>query len=630
MAKNQITKADLALEMCSDDYAVGTYLHYVGCQDKELYRIVEQKSDKQFMIAQIDLATMSEKSLHQTSLDSLKQYYRIVKVDINKLHSLALRLLDGDEIEDLGVSASDEDGTSLMHLGDKATLVALRGEIAKAQEVAEMIRRQSQCIVDEMHRKMMEKVNKLNGVISTMQNQMSRIDYVIQTIETYAGIKESVVTLQKGVPADGSFPVVIRQAVIYLDEEMALIDPEFDWQKMESFDNWLLTNDNYKTLLPDIKSIVAIKPRRKDKRYTDGSTFKDAYHNWTMNEPNHVTLFLIRNGENLYRLGSEHIALLDRMFPNPGEYAGIMDKEKNDRFVSSNDDLRESAQFRKLYTKVSFLLQGLFERSDVFSPHNFTGSLIKMEGLEGHVEMNFELDTERQLSDGHPDFKDWLAGLNAGLSEGKRVMVVKAGMNHSGYEFCKKDFVVYYSGEWNLPGYPMDGVYTLYKSNPKGYDKYYEERHPFIVKFMSTEPSYTWGDIKERKNRTSIHVNPEELGILNYDDLKMEDVDYYLNSRLHRSQYSTFVVMLQKVKKIMMDEQVKEQDFIGMLVGQVLSRGLSIKEGYTYEGVARKALETVKNRLKWKRPVSSKEKETYTLVERTLFSQAYINKYFNQ
>ena len=143
---------------------------------------------------------------------------------------------------------------------------------------------------------MLEKVNKLNGVISTMQNQMSRIDYVIQTIETYAGIKESVVTLQKGVPADGSFPVVIRQAVIYLDEEMALIDPEFDWQKMESFDSWLLTNDNYKTLLPDIKSIVAIKPRRKDKRYTDGNTFKDAYHNWTMNEPNHVTLFLIRNG----------------------------------------------------------------------------------------------------------------------------------------------------------------------------------------------------------------------------------------------------------------------------------------------------------------------------------------------
>ena len=60
MAKNQITKADLALEMCSDNYAVGTYLHYVGCQDKELYRIVEQKSDKQLMIAQIDLATMSE------------------------------------------------------------------------------------------------------------------------------------------------------------------------------------------------------------------------------------------------------------------------------------------------------------------------------------------------------------------------------------------------------------------------------------------------------------------------------------------------------------------------------------------------------------------------------------------
>ena len=65
-----------------------------------------------------------------------------------------------------------------------------------------------------------------------------------------------------------------------------------------------------------------------------------------------------------------------------------------------------------------------------------------------------------------------------------------------------------------------------------------------------------------------------------------------------------------------------------MLVGQVLSRGLSIKEGYTYEGVARKALETVKNRLKWKRPVSTKEKETYTMVERNLFSKQNLTKYF--
>lgn len=145
---------------------------------------------------------------------------------------------------------------------------------------------------------------------------------------------------------------------------------------------------------------------------------------------------------------------------------------------------------------------------------------------------------------------------------------------------------------------------------------------------MSTEPSYTWMEVRERKNRTSIHINPEEMGILNYDDLKMEDVDYYLNSRLHRSQYSQFVVMLSKVKGLMLQEQHTEQDFITMMVGQILSRGLSVKGGYTPQEVVKRAVDSVKSRLKWKRPVSSKEKETYTLVERTLFSQAYRKKYF--
>ena len=67
-----------------------------------------------------------------------------------------------------------------------------------------------------------------------------------------------------------------------------------------------------------------------------------------------------------------------------------------------------------------------------------------------------------------------------------------------------------------------------------------------------------------------------------------------------------------------------------MMKGQMLARGLKVKDGYTPEEIVRKTLTTVKNRLKWKRPVSTKEKETYTLVERNLFSKQNISKYFIQ
>ena len=136
-----------------------------------------------------------------------------------------------------------------------------------------------------------------------------------------------------------------------------------------------------------------------------------------------------------------------------------------------------------------------------------------------------------------------------------------------------------------------------------------------------------WEDTK-RKNRVSIRIALYKDGVLNYDDLKMEDVEYYLNSRLHRSQYYKFVRLLKEFKNIYLKELEAENEYIMMFVGQMMAKGLQPKDGITAESVVRKAIDTIKNRLKWKRPITAKEKETYTLVERTLFSQAFRTKYF--
>lgn len=628
MENKIIKRSEMAVEILEASFTVGTYLYYRGNSRRELHLITEQLEPGWFNIQQVDAVSLEiEVGPQKVSLNTLQAYYKPVCVEMKHTRDLALRLLDGEAFEDLG--EPNEDTTSLMHLGSKDTLMHLRRETDQARVVAETVRKHAEMIADQMRDKMMEKVNRMNGIIRTMEKQISRLDYVIQTIETYAGIKENIITLQRGIPADETCPVVIRQAVIYMDEEMALIDPDFDWQKIESFDRWLLENDRYKTLLPDIKSIVAIKPRRRDKVYSYGTSREDAFHNWVMNQNNHITLFLIRNGENLYRLDSEHISLEDRLFPNADEYVSILDKEQEwaEKYHRNDDDM--STAFRKRFTKVSFLLQGLLERSEVFSPHHFTGSLIKMEGLDGHIQMMYELDLSRQLTDGRPAFKEWVRGLNEKLGEGSRIMLVNKNYKNAGYDFSRKDYVTYYSNDWNTPGYPEDGVYTLHNSNPKGYDKYYEAHHPFIIKFFGTNDRWTWEHgSQQRKNRTSIHIDPSEAGIINYDELKIEDVDYYLHSRLHRSQYFEFVVMLQKVKALMLEEQAEEEHFIQMMQGQMMSRGLAVKDGYTPEKVIRKSLDTIKNRLKWKRPVSSKEKETYTLVERNLFSKKNRDKYF--
>jgi hypothetical protein len=86
--------------------------------------------------------------------------------------------------------------------------------------------------------------------------------------------------------------------------------------------------------------------------------------------------------------------------------------------------------------------------------------------------------------------------------------------------------------------------------------------------------------------------------------------------------------LLKAAKQIILHEKKQEQDFVSMLAGQCICEGLEPKDGKALHDIIGIALQTIKDRLKWKRPISSKEKETYTLVKRTLFSKAFVSKYF--
>ena len=113
-----------------------------------------------------------------------------------------------------------------------------------------------------------------------------------------------------------------------------------------------------------------------------------------------------------------------------------------------------------------------------------------------------------------------------------------------------------------------------------------------------------------------------------YDNLKIEELDYYLNSRIYRSQYYEFVRLLKTARSLIEKECQQEVNFINMLCGEIITKSLCPKDGFTHDGIASTALKTVKDSLKWKRPISSKERETYYLVRRTLFSETFRKKYF--
>ena len=554
------------------------------------------------------------------SIDEL-DYYQVVDADVVKLRDIAHRVLnEGACIEDMQESSD----TSLMALGNKQSLIALRQKIDETQRSVTLVKNYCHMMQTQVMNELEKRIGQVNGIVEKMGREIKRLDYVIQTIETYAGIKEEIITLQCGEPAPETETIVIRQAVLFMDEEFALIDDDFDWRKIESFDKWLTEDENFKILLPDAKSVVAIKPRRTDKKYSD-----NWWDNMIMNRPNHVTLFLIRNGENLYRLDSEHIYLEDRMFPNLDEYQQTLEKEQKDGWyeINKEKDNLASDRMRRRFTKVAFLLQGLLDRSDVFAPHNVKCSFLKMEGLNEQVKMDYELDTSHLLMDGRPSVTEWIKQTNAGIKEGSRILLVSCSDMNS------EMFLRYYSDRYSVPDYPSPGVYTVKKNSKYTTDKDYQwrevYRRPFYISYMPKQDAYSWTDgPHDRKIKSGICFNENGYDILNYDNLNIDELDYYLNSRLYRSQYYLYVRLLKTARSLVEKEYQQETDFINMLCGELIAESLWPKDGYTHDGIARIALQTIKDRLKWKRPISSKERETYYLVRRTLFSDAFRRKYF--
>lgn len=540
-----------------------------------------------------------------TSFDISEVVYKID--DMEQLNILTDRILSGDEM----VEKSEEVDATAITVTDKDYLVSLKASMKEQSAMFAAMHSLMEEKIEAMRDKLREKTSLLSDKITTLKENISTLEKIIAAIETFCGIKEEVVQLKEGTPASADNIVYIHQAVIYMDEEMALIDDDFDYTKIESFDKWLTTDNHFKELLSEQKSFVAIKPRRTKKDYGT----KDPFTEWIMNRPNFETYFLLRNGENVYKIVSEHIVLQDRLFPNQSEFLELQKTiAKNDYFERSHakDKLQS---LKEQYVMVSLLIEGVVERTEVFAPNNIDYGLFRQGKSEG-IEFMYELG-DNLLSDGKPLFKDYAKSINAKLKAGDRIILC-------GHEFLNRDFIRWYARGCQ-PLFPDNGLYTL-ENMPKGRNNhsYSDDSEEFIIRYF---PNSYW---HEYKNRVSISVVVKGYGsegVLNFEALDLDTVNYYMNSRLHRSQYYDWVKFLNFAKKLLLEEKNRQDAFCGLLMHEIANAGYEFKEGVKPLDVCMKALNKLNRRLKWKRFLDVKEKETFYLVKRTVLSKEYKKLY---
>lgn len=260
-----------------------------------------------------------------------------------------------------------------------------------------------------------------------MCNLKEKIEDRLFVLELYSGIGEDAVQIGQGEPAPPETPIVIRQMLRYMDEETLINynDGGMDFNNLKDFDKWIAKPENYERILPEPRCVVAFKVRRKLKDYGPCGDIAAAFRQMEKHYANMKTYLCIRNGTQIWRLATD-IEFDPRLLPFRDEFhkpfevedtwGTWVDDKGKENFLGKHkvykdpenvtpDDVRydEHVDKRKKlifqYNRILFLIQGILDRSKVFSPHPPI-NLSDMEHVRNFIHANH--DEEMGLPSSNP------------------------------------------------------------------------------------------------------------------------------------------------------------------------------------------------------------------------------------
>lgn len=498
--------------------------------------------------------------------------------------------------------------------------------------------------------------DKLNGVLSIFKKKIEKVMRVITTIELYLGIDEELFQIQDGEKASKDEPITFRQQVLYMDEEIGHWENGgLDFTNIDWFDKWLVENDNYKKIVPEEKCLVVFRPRRNDKNYGD------SYYNNVINRENkYRTYLLIRNGECLYRVYTENIVILPRLFPKRDELEKLImevDKEMKKGSFFRTDEAKERVDdMMYQYKKRAVLMQGLIDRTEVFHPLPAEKvDIFNLDNLGDKV--RFIYDDEDALPSGRLPFNAWREKINSKITKGSRVIIT------GGYDSRDvSERIFYYCNEYNTPPSPSIGVYdvelyeqeftkNIYVRGSVNDDEFINEfkndypRHRLkesyktiggstcevYLYYQSKEPNPKltilhnpkdtvhggWGkywETGERKKRIRFTIHKSDIQVLNYDQIDLDDIDFYLTSRVDRHNYLSMMPILIRIKEQRLKELELEKSFVKM----VTDRNSKDKDPIVVEKIVWELVEWWKYKNTWKRPIDSDDAKALRMIESEL------------
>lgn len=516
--------------------------------------------------------------------------YRYIKVEkLDEIEKEVDDILSGKkQLEEPTKPDLNEQSTDIIPTNGKATLVAmennLRDKINRYESVSRAVKNKLEMIR-----------NKMNSILETHRYQLEKVQNAITTIELYLGIHEEIIQLQEGVNSD--MPLYIRQQILYMDEEVGITDNQgIDYSNIETFDRWLISPENLNRLIPEEKCIVVFRVRRHDKEYFD------RFDNALKNQENLCTYFLLKNGTNVYRIWGDLI-IHPRVFPNKNEMNKLY--EETEKSTWKERDIKKFEQTLNRYKKHLLVLQGLIDRTEIFKPIKQGINIFNPETFTDE-DIRLIYDDDFLLPSGRKSFREWKKEINSSIDRGSRIIWIKTWQNSSSSKesYWQERFERYYKYS---PGSPDTGVYTIEERLEKS-------RFGYEFKFLFF-PSHSWS---ERKNKLGWLCGSDESEVLNYDKISLEDIEFYLNSRVDRPNYLDMLPILKYLRKKRLEEIEWEKYFVKMVVGEVMKASTESEENI--EKIVWEAIDWWKYKVIWKRPITEDDEKALRMIKSRVFN----------
>lgn len=475
------------------------------------------------------------------------------------------------QVDDLQTRAS---GTDLVPSGGKAvkaSLAALRADAIRQRQAIETEASNLKGLLDEkaaLIRKQVENAleqqrqaaRELERQLAPLQAMVKRAEEGIWTINLYFGRDEEIVTLLEGPTPELDEPIVIRQLVLAMDQEIAAAAEKGGLDAISAggidkadvvFDEWIKVPKHLQQVLPETRGVVALRPRFDAKIYYDEKGKEDPWAIQASEEAIRKTYFLIRNGGMLYRTWTDFEIPIHNLTPTTDEFVdffNVRDRNTNDiigHLEPGSDEWERAEEERgfreRHFMRVALILEGLLRRTAVFHPVHPDLSFTSMDSHKRGL-VRIVQDAEALLTTGQPTFEDW---------QKENTKKARLGMRITGY-FPHRFGDMRIRPQYSNP--PDTGrIYTLDA----------EEGDDWVIRY---DPPGNY-----RGRRSSYLLQKESDTYLVMDTAEISDMEYYLQSRLNRHAYKEMFPALRSAIQAKKSEFEREEPFRQMLAG-VLAR----------------------------------------------------------